>query len=202
MASWKSVNEGVSTWQAVNTAYAWHRRGGMALTAILAVVGLAYLAWPWWDPSVESVVAATTFNLEDDEIRYEGQRYEVGTADDTEQLVGYLHQIRRDHEERFPVLTHDIVLVTGDFNDPERVTIHRLRSHTASWEAQRKPEGKFLVAHLIPRSAEVADALQALRPGERVSLEVYRVRGDVRGPDRQIVWRYPDTFVLIAAGSG
>ncbi len=195
MSGWKSVNKGMSTWRDVSDAYMWHRRFGMLVTGLVAAAGLAYLAWPWWDPDVTEIAAATTLDLDEGTAVHDGRTFRFRLADEAEELSLLLHQIRRDYDERLPVMSHDAVLVDGDFADPDLVTIHALHSHICTWKADRKPRGRFMVAHLIPGTVEVAQALDELEPDTQVQLTVWRVRGEVKRGG-QIVWGYPDTMVV------
>lgn len=188
-------------WHTIGDAVIWRRRFGVLLTATVAAVGLGYMMWPWWSPSVDAVVEATAFDLDDDAVQYEGRRFRLTTEGEVEELEGTLQQIKRVHEPRFPILTHDAVLVDGDFAAPDRVTISSLRRHNASWRAQFKPRGQFLVARLIPGSIEVARALEDLEAGEPTRLRGRRLKGEVLDGE-QVVWGLCNTFVVSGVEQG
>ncbi len=161
----------------------------------LALVGLSGVVASGCRPSADTVLEATAFDLDGDAAIYAGRTFRLVVSDDDEQVEGALRGIVRVHERSFPILTHDAVIVDGDFADSARVHVSPIRRHNAKWRAKFKPRGQFLVARLIPRTLEVARALEALSGSEHVRLTTRRVKGEVREGD-DVVWSLCSTFVV------
>jgi hypothetical protein len=80
--------------------------------------------------------------------------------------------------DRFLVLTHDILVTTGDFADPQKVTTS-VSNHKFTWMTRLgTPEGKINLLHTVPASEEIYKQLLTVQNDMQVDIrgrEIYRL---------------------------
>jgi hypothetical protein len=70
----------------------------------------------------------------------------------------------------FPILTHDILVTTGDFANPDQVNTS-VFDHHFSWNSpQRSPQGTINLLHTVPFNETVYRQLLDLRSGQSVRI--------------------------------
>ena len=80
-------------------------------------------------------------------------------------LVRHASPIRLD---KFPILTHDILVTSGDYADPDKV-VTSVSEHHFTWIAKSgDPQGKIHLLHTVPASEEIYRQLLDLRKGQQV----------------------------------
>jgi len=119
------------------------------------------------NPSVDTIVADLSIASEQGRIELNGVTYEAQWGNEIT-LSGDLRYFGRAYSEYAAYITHDAVLTTGEFSNPEIVTIKPMRKGNTSWRAPRQPSGTFLALHFIPLNATVLDKLKQLKEGDRV----------------------------------
>lgn len=120
-------------------------------------------------PSTAKVVRDTSIDTQEGTLRYQGNDYQAQWGEATEH-AGDVRYTGRAYWKYAPFFTHDIILTTGEFSDPEIVEIAPVKDGNTRWRANKRPEGSFLVLHLIPANPEVLAGLDAIREGEPVKL--------------------------------
>ncbi len=84
---------------------------------------------------------------------------------------GLIRHVNTDYDPYFPILTHDILVTTGDFADPERVST-RVSDHHFYWYAlnDQEPAGSLNLLHIVTTDPDIYDQLMALHPGDTVTI--------------------------------
>ncbi len=97
------------------------------------------------------------------QIAYEGEQSST--------FEGKIRHISVNYEPSFPFLTHDILVTSGDFADPQRVDT-LVSNHHFSWSAAEQPDGKINLLHVVVLDAGLYDQLMQLHTDDWV-----RIRG-------------------------
>lgn len=136
------------------------------LVGLLLVAGAALYCR---GPSARTIVADTRLAVAEGTLEYRGRRY---AAEWGEPVVhrGHLRRIERARYAFAPFITHHAVLTTGDFSDPERVTVGPFRGGSVLWSASSQPRGTLVVLHFIPRDAVALAELARLDDGDCAEL--------------------------------
>ena len=97
--------------------------------------------------------------------------------------------------ERFPNLTHDILVTTGDFADPNRVSTSVFDHHFTWFTTEKNPlNGTIHLLHTIPLDEATYNQLLSLRSGQQVSIrgrEVLRI--EAYQPDGSYSGKWEDS---------
>lgn len=133
----------------------------LVVVLVLLIGGILYCR----GPSARSVVANTRLAVEQGVVEYKGRSY---AAEWGEPVIhqGDLRRIERARYRFAPFFTHHAVVTTGDFSDPERVTVSPFRGGSIIWSAAAPPRGTLVVLHFIPLDASVLAALTRLDDGD------------------------------------
>lgn len=83
---------------------------------------------------------------------------------------GEVQQIGQYHNKYLPMNTHHIVLTTGDYSDPSKVTISKLRKGRIVARYTTQPKGSIEVLHLIPSSVQMLKKISRIKTGQKVEL--------------------------------
>lgn len=115
-------------------------------------------------------------------IRYESKNNTV-----FEGLVRHTSPI---NERAFPLLSHDILVTTGDFSDPAKVRTS-VSNHRFYWysDQSNRPKGTINLLHTVPSTEEIYTQLTQIRKGDTVRIQGieildisrYDQQGDFRG---------------------
>jgi len=118
-------------------------------------------------PSVEGIAREMQVDRRAGEIKY---RDTVFTAQWGEELkhTGDIRYFGRAYYEGVPVFTHDAVVTTGEFSDPDIVEVTPIKDGSMYWQANKQPEGTLVVLHFIPENFTAFEDLQLIREGERI----------------------------------
>lgn len=102
--------------------------------------------------------------------------YENITNSTFEGLVRHVSPIR---ENKFPMLSHDILVTSGDFTDPAKVKTSVSNHHFVySYEINDPPKGTINLLHTVPKSDEIRDQMLRIRNGDHVKItgrEIYEI---------------------------
>lgn len=103
---------------------------------------------------------------------------------------GLIRHVSTIREPRFPMLTHDILVTSGDFSDPGLVNT-RVVNHHFTWRAKTpgRPAGTINLLHTVPADEAIYRELLALRSGvtvvvtgrEILRINHYDAEGRARG---------------------
>jgi hypothetical protein len=114
-------------------------------------------------------------------------RYESKNTTIFEGLVRHASPI---NERAFPLLSHDILVTSGDFADSSIVRTS-VSNHRFYWYSnqQNRPQGTINLLHTVPSTEEIYHQLAQVRKGDRVrikGIEIldinrYDQQGDFRG---------------------
>ncbi|MCH8126452.1 hypothetical protein IIC38_10865 [candidate division KSB1 bacterium] len=66
-----------------------------------------------------------------------------------------------------PIFTHDVILTTEEFSDPEFVKIDPVKNGQTRWRARQKPQGTLTMLHLIPENSEILVQLENIHLWDR-----------------------------------
>jgi hypothetical protein len=68
----------------------------------------------------------------------------------------------------FPILTHDVLITSDEFSDPNKVHTAVIDHHFSWTSAERSPQGTINLLHTVPVSEPVYQELLELRSGQNV----------------------------------
>jgi hypothetical protein len=88
-------------------------------------------------------------------------------------LVRHVSPIRLGMD---PFLTHDILVTTGDFANPEIVST-RVTDHHFTWYSQNKsaPSGTINLIHAVPLNEAIYNQLLEIRDGQQAAFTGYEI---------------------------
>lgn len=90
--------------------------------------------------------------------------YENPTPSEFAGLIRYIGPIR---ERTARILTHDILVTSGDYANPALVRT-RVSNHHFTWWAASQPQGRINLLHTVPANEEIYRQLLELREGDEV----------------------------------
>jgi hypothetical protein len=101
-------------------------------------------------------------------------------------LVRHISPIRLGD---FPILTHDVLVTSGEFADPEKVRTSVIDHHFSWTSAERAPQGTINLLHTVPISEPVYRQLLELHAGQSVrvvgreilKIDAYNPEGTSKG---------------------
>jgi hypothetical protein len=116
--------------------------------------------------------------------------YEKNTKSSFSGLIRHVTPIR---EIGYPLLTHDILVTSGDYADPEIVRTS-VSNHRFTWVVQgaESVHGSINLLHAVPQSDEIYHALLALRKGDWVRIsgrEILSIEHFTRSGDLSSTWK-------------
>ncbi len=81
----------------------------------------------------------------------------------------------------FAILSQDLLITTGDYQDPDLVSV-KVSNHHFSWKSRNEsyPQGSIHLLHTLPMDQAVFMELRQIEPGQTVSIkgyEIYRIEG-------------------------
>gem|GEM_PF-504703 len=117
-------------------------------------------------------------------------RYEGGGKSTYRGTVRHVGPIRNGD---YKLLTHDVLVTSGDFADPEAVKTSVL-NHKFSWHADgpQRPQGKINLLHTVPNSEAVHQQLLDIQKWDEVQItgwEIYAIYAFDEGGDEKGYWR-------------
>lgn len=151
------------------------------IIAAIIVCGLGF--YFNWKPSASGIANEMEIG---ETITYKGTQYISDWAANSSKINGYLRQKDRHYDKNMPIVTYDLILTSGDYNDPELVKIRNKGGGNYYWSAQKKPEGTLIVYHTVPSSLEAQNKLDYIDQGTTITLvgkisENSEIKGDSGG---------------------
>lgn len=125
---------------------------------IPVIVG-AYLIFQ--PPSRIDVVRETRIAPNEGQIDCKEVQYSA-TWGDRIVYSGDVRHISEANFDQLPMVTHDVLLTTGQFSDPEIVKVDPVRDGHTRWRARGKPDGTLMMLHLIPENEAVFQKLKRI----------------------------------------
>ena len=128
-------------------------------------------------PAMDTWSISKGFDQFKDQKGYEWSiSYENITNSTFEGLVRHVSPIR---ENKFPMLSHDILITSGDFSDSAKVKASVSNHHfTYSYEINDRPVGTINLLHTVPKTDEIRDQMLGIRNGDHVKItgrEIYEI---------------------------
>lgn len=99
--------------------------------------------------------------------------YELSTV---ETFIGQVRHTSRINEGKFPMLTHDILITSGEFSDSDLVRTS-VMSHHFTWSSKtsERPSGTINLLHTMPKDEETLNGLYSIKHGDTVTVKGYEV---------------------------
>lgn len=99
--------------------------------------------------------------------------YEFATQNTFSGLVRHTSRI---NESQYPMLTHDILVTSGDYADASLVRTS-VMNHRFTWSSKTSswPKGAINLLHTMPKNEEMVDALYSVKYGDIVSIKGYEI---------------------------
>lgn len=104
-------------------------------------------------------------------ITYEGHRNTI--------FEGHVRHVSFYRINKFPFLTHDILITSGDYADPDLVYTN-VSNHHFYWQSlsSDQPQGSINLLHVVPETEDIYQQLLKIRNGDMVTItgkEVLRI---------------------------
>lgn len=92
-----------------------------------------------------------------------------GLADTT--FEGKVRHVSVNRINKFPFVTHDILITSGDYADPDLVYTN-VTNHRFYWQSRSNayPKGSINLLHVVPENEEVYRQMLKIRNGDTVSI--------------------------------
>ncbi len=180
---------------------------------LFALLGGIALAVHVWQSANSDFLGLTTPDLDalavspsGDEIRAGGGRWRIAFESDAPSaFAGVVRHVSRWRGEAMPFMTHDVLVATGDYADPARVTT-RVAGHRYSWVpagGTPGPTGSLHLLHTVVLDPRLYRRLLALREGDDATItgrEILRV--DVLDSDGRRIgdWHDEGCNTLLVTG--
>jgi hypothetical protein len=111
-----------------------------------------------------------------------GQSWQLSyEADHERNFAGVVRHTSPINEHAFAILSHDILVTSQDFADPDLVDTS-VSNHHFTWRSrnQNEPVGTINLLHTVPMNEEVRLQLDAIQNGDTVIItgwDIYRIDG-------------------------
>jgi len=142
----------------------------------------------WLAPAPATIVKRIDIRPDSDHLVYDGEIYAASWTKGA-RLEGWVRRRATPYSPELPFLTHELLIVTGDYADPAKVEISEIEDHKASWRAATQPAGTLQLAHLIPTSLPALDGLSRAVPGSWVTIHGDALKGPLHNPAGEQLWR-------------
>lgn len=119
-----------------------------------------------WKPSTSGIASDIKV---DGAIIHKGEKYQSDWGG-VEKVEGFVRRKDRHFDSNMPILTYDIVLTSGDYNDANLVTITHNGGGNYSWRYKNKPTGTIVIYHTVPSSLVAQSKLDEIEQGEWVTI--------------------------------
>ena len=170
------------------------KRPGLALGCLVAITRLAViaLALAFIGGAIYSVPRSALFGLRGpdfdgltisdtfDRIQGDDYRWEISLeAKGDSAYAGVVRHISAIRIGKLRILTHDILVTSGDFADPAIVSAS-VSNHRYRWAAEgtASPQGTINLLHTVPADDEVYRQLEEIESGDNVTIigqEILRI---------------------------
>jgi hypothetical protein len=163
--------------------FAWLYSISLPAALVLAFLGLSFAGYAYYRVNTNLLGRPQTnpdrfnFSPDWDSIEADGYRWDIryensGYAN----FSGTVRHVGPIRVDEFKILTHDILVTTGDFADPDQVTTNVL-NHRFFWHAPytQQPEGSINLLHIIPANRETAGRLFEVRKWQQVKISGYEI---------------------------
>jgi hypothetical protein len=111
-----------------------------------------------------------------------GQHFDVTYEKDVDSVFdGMVRHTSMNHETSFPILSFDVLVTTGDYSDPDKVTTD-VRDHHFYWAifGDGKAYGTINLLHTVPMDQSVEEQLMSVKNGDHVIVigrEILKIDG-------------------------
>ncbi len=154
-------------------------------TVVLAVLGLIFASLSVNVPFQKSLTFSDGYQQIVDP---DGRTWEVQfeyTANST--FSGVVRHTSRWHDSAAPFMSHDILVTTGDFANPDLVRTS-VSNHHFHWRSQeQKPSGTINLLHIFPATEDIFDQLLEIKEWDQITItgrEILRINQfDAAGQD-------------------
>lgn len=163
--------------------FAWLYSISLPAALVLAFLGLSFAGYAYYRVNSNLFGLAqvnlsrfdfspTWDSIEGDDYRWE-LRYENSGYAEFSGTVRHVGPIRMDE---FRILTHDVLVTSGDFADPDQVRTNVI-NHRFFWHAPytHQPEGAINLLHIIPANQEAAGQLYEIRKWQQVKISGHEI---------------------------
>ena len=118
-------------------------------------------------PSVEDIAREMQVDRRGGFVKYQDKVFTAEWGDKIKH-TGDIRYFGRAYYDGVPIFTHDAVVTTGEFSDPDIVEVTPIKDGSMYWYANKQPEGSLVVLHFIPEDFSVFEDLKLIREGDRI----------------------------------
>ncbi len=122
-----------------------------------------------WQPSTLDIARQISI---DNDISYKDETFYSEWSERPDSIEAYVRRIDRHYDDNFPIITYDFVLTTGDYNDPNIVSIKHKGdgNYYYSWGSDKKLNGSIIFYHLIPDGGYIQEEINNINVGDTIKL--------------------------------
>ena len=134
---------------------------------IVGIVIVGSFQYIKWEPSTSDIAKEMGFG---EQLSYNGQAFYSDWTDDLKSISGHVRRIDRHYDKNIPIITYDLVITSGDFSDPDLVTIKHKGDGNYRWSSEKQPSGSIVFYHAIPNNIQSQRKLDSLNEGDSVTI--------------------------------
>ena len=143
--------------------------------------------WNWYNQprSIEEMAKNLEVDVDQELLTYGDVSYEADWSYDQSIYSGDIRFVHRADLPGLPIVTHEVIITTGEYSDPEFVSITPIKNGTMRWSAPSRPEtGSLDVLHFIPINKSVLQSLDEIEEGDVITVYGYTEEDRIiRGSD-------------------
>ncbi len=167
----------------------------LGLIGLVLAVNVYIFYWDDWFPPDPADLVARLSEDSDGVLLFDGKTYRA-TWNMEPEVQGYVNQLGRAHMGPAEFITHQLVLVTGEYADPSKVEISDIDDGTVVWKAPTKPRGTIELVYIIPADATALAEMKKLTPGAWVFLDGDLLEGPLVTPDDVVLKTLGDGKIM------
>ncbi len=107
----------------------------------------------------------------------DGRHWQISYEENTLQVFsGEVRHNSAIHSGEFAILSQDILLTNGDFQDPSRVSI-AVSNHHFTWRSEdgSQPQGSINLLHTLPMDQSIFQNLRQVEQGQYILIKGYEI---------------------------
>ena len=146
----------------------------------IAVVMGGLLLW-WWSSPPNSDKIIQEMVVSADSINYDGIDYKLEWGEEAKEYSGDVRAIHEVYNKFAPFNTHQVLITTGDFSDPNKV---RIEEQQVEVTLKGDLDGDVTIFHLVPQGFAGLQRLRQLKVGQKITINGKEEKdGEVKASD-------------------
>lgn len=139
----------------------------MKKTLIFIAIVYGVYQYITWKPATLDIANAMEVG---ELIQFQGNTFQSDWSAKSDNIEAYVRRIDRHYDENIPIITYDFVLTTGEYNDPDIVTLRHKGGGNYYWSAKKQPKGTLVTYHLIPENSYAQGRIDKIAEGDTIKM--------------------------------